>query len=111
MTSTDRGMATSTRGYKKRLFAKWEDRAKELDDAFYDELVVILDEMLQRLQHHRELDDAFYDEWANFPLDDIKVGAAGKIVFYERLATLVASLDKNDCNTVGGFVAVGDGWF
>ena len=44
-------MATSTRGYKRALFDKWADRAKELDEAFYSEWAT-------------ERDDAFYSQWA-----------------------------------------------
>ena len=52
-------MATSTRGYKKALFAKWADRAAELDEAFYQEWAAELDE-----DFCPELDDPFYKEWA-----------------------------------------------
>jgi len=69
--TSNRGMATSTRGYKKALFAKWADRAAELDEAFYQEWAAELDEAFYQEWAAEldedfcpELDDPFYKEWA-----------------------------------------------
>ena len=57
--TSNRGMATSTRAYHKALFAKWADRAAELDEAFYRKWAAELDE-----DFCPELDDPFYQDWA-----------------------------------------------
>ena len=98
MTQTiDRGMATSTRGYKNALFAKWADRAAELDEVFrrwqngptvaeIDE-AWRLNEALTRIRNRSsELDTAFYDKWAA-ELDE---------VFYDEWAEEAYYYDECD---------------
>ena len=52
----------------KSLFAKWEDRAKELDDVFYTEWSDEIDAEIvlaeARKDIREELDDQFYRGWA-----------------------------------------------
>ena len=71
-TSVDRGMATSTRGYKKALFAKWEDRAKELDDVFYTEWS---DEIEANFYSDWAARESFYSDWCARVHEQEKKGA------------------------------------
>ena len=85
-------MATSTRGYKKRLFAKWEEWAKELDEEFYARWGDEIDAEIELCSDWASHENFYYD-WASH--ENFYYDWAVEIVLAEARKDIREELDKD----------------